>query len=186
MTELPEEIRGEIGPGEHALWWGRPRQGVVLRGSDVFTIPFSLMWCGFAIFWEMSVASSGTAPGFFVLWGIPFVAVGLYMVIGRFFVEAMQRSKTYYALTSDRVLIVSGVISRTIKSLSLNTLSDVTLTEGRGGNGSITFGPQSPFGSMFGGAPSWPGARQQSPRFDLIDNAKIVYEKIRSAQRTPK
>jgi len=184
MTELPEEIRGAIAPGEHALWWGRPRQGIVLRGSDVFTIPFSLLWCGFAIFWETGVASSGNAPGFFVLWGIPFVAVGIYMVIGRFFVESLQRSKTFYALTSDRILIVSGVLSRTIKSLALNTLSDVTLTEGHGGKGSITFGPQGPFGSGFGGASSWPGTQQQPPRFDLVDDAKTVYEQIRRAQRT--
>lgn len=186
MTALPEEIRAAMAPGERALWWGRPRQGVVLRGSDAFLIPFSLLWCGFAIFWEASVASSGKAPGFFVLWGMPFVAIGLYMVIGRFFAEALQRSRTYYALTPDRVLIVAGVFSRTIKSLSLDTLSDLTLTEGRGGKGSITFGPQSPFGSMFGAAPSWPGAQQQSPRFDLIDDARIVYERIRSAQRSSK
>jgi hypothetical protein len=98
----------------------------------------------------------------------------------------LQRSKTSYALTADRVLIVSGVFSRTIKSLSLNTLSDVTLNEGRNGKGSITFGPQSPLGSMFGGTSTWPGTQQQSPRFDLIDDAKIVYEKIRSAQRLPR
>ena len=184
MTELPEEISGALAPGEHALWWGRPRQGLVLRGSDLFTIPFSLMWCGFAIFWESSAAGSADAPGFMVLWGIPFVAVGLYMVIGRFFAEALQRSKTYYALTSDRVLIVSGVFSRTLKSLSLRTLSDITLTESRGGGGSITFGPQGPFASMFGGTSSWPGMQQQqSPRFDLIDDARAVHEQIRQAQR---
>ncbi len=186
MTEMPEEIRGAIAPGEHALWWGRPRQGVFLRGSDVYAIPFSLLWCGFAIFWETGVLSSGKTPGFFALWGLPFVAMGLYMVIGRFFAESVQRSKTYYALTADRVLIVSGVFSRTVKSLSLNTLSDVTLTEGRNGRGSITFGPQGPFGSMFGGTSSWPGGQQQSPRFDLIDDAKLVYEKIRNVQLTPR
>jgi hypothetical protein len=185
MTELPEEVRGALAPGEHALWWGRPRQGVVLRSSDVLAIPFSLLWCGFAIFWEKSAASSGNAPGFFVLWGVPFVAIGLYMVIGRFFAEALQRSKTYYALTSDRVLIVSGVFSRTIQSLALNTLSDVTLNESRSGQGSSTFGPRSPLGSVFGGMSSWPGGPHQSPRFDLIDDAKTVYEQIRRAQRAP-
>jgi len=186
MTEMPKEIRDAIAPGEHALWWGRPRQGVFLRGSDVVAIPFSLLWCGFAIFWETGVASSH-APGFFVLWGVPFVAVGVYMVIGRFFAEAWQRSRTHYALTSDRVLIVSGVFSREIKSLALDTLSDMTLAEGRDGKGSIMFGPQGPFGSGFAGRSSfWPAAQQQPPRFDSIDDAKAVYERIRGARRMPR
>lgn len=183
MTDLPEEIRGAMAPGEHVLWWAQPRRGLVLRASDVFAIPFSLMWCGFAVFWETSVASSDRAPTFFVLWGLPFVAVGVHMVLGRFFAEAWQRSKTYYALTSDRILIVSGIFSRTIKSLSLNALSDITLTEGRGGEGSITFGPQGPFGALFGGNSSWPGSPRQPPRFDSIPDARNVYERIRAAQR---
>jgi hypothetical protein len=187
MTELPTEIRDAMSPGEQALWWGRPRQGLVLRGSDVFLIPFSVLWCGFAIFWEAGVVGSDRAPGFFVLWGIPFVLVGVYMVIGRFFVEAWQRSRTRYALTPERVLIVSGIFARSVKSLPLDTLTDLTLIESRGRQGSITFGPQNPFASMFGGASSWPGSRQQqSPRFDLIDDAKGVYERINSARRARK
>jgi hypothetical protein len=185
MTELlPEEIRTAMSPGEQALWWGRPRQGIVLRGSDLYAIPFSLMWCGFAIFWEMGVLSSAKAPTFFALWGIPFVGYGLYLVIGRFFVEARQREMTFYALTSERVLIVSGVFTSTTKSLSLDTLTDITLTEsGSGGKGTITFGPQGAFASRFGGT-AWPGSRQQlPPSFDLVDEAKVVYERIRTAQR---
>ncbi|MTV38206.1 hypothetical protein GM676_11525 [Duganella radicis] len=181
MNELSEEVRRELLPGEQVLWSGRPRQGLVLRGSDALGIPFSLLWCGFAIFWEHSVVTSN-APAFFKLWGIPFVLVGLYMVIGRFFFEARQRARTFYAVTPERILIVSGVFSRQVKSLSLNTLCDVSLTEGRNGEGDITFGPQSPFPSFFGNS-GWPGARQQSPKFELVTGAKSVYEKIREAQR---
>jgi hypothetical protein len=176
----PEEVRRAISSRERVLWWGRPRQGLVLRASDALAIPFSLMWGGFAIFWEMSVVSSN-APLFFMLWGVPFVLVGIYMVIGRFFFEAQQRARTYYAVTSERIVIVSGVITRTVKSLSLNTLTDVSLSEYRNGVGTITFGGQGALPSWFGNS-GWPDS-QAGPRFELVPDAKSVYESIRDAQR---
>jgi hypothetical protein len=183
MNNAPQEILKELSGREAILWSGQPRQGVVLRASDAFMIPFSLLWCGFAIFWESSVLSAPKAPGFFAVWGVPFVAMGIYMVIGRFFVEARQRASTYYAVTPERVLIVSGIFSRAVKSLNLRTLTDISLSEAGSGEGTITFGPQSPFASPFG-MTSWPGASQQAgPKFDLIAGAKSVYDTIRNAQR---
>src|SRR5689334_15506842 len=129
MSNASQEILREMSGRESVLWSGQPRQGLVLRASDAFAIPFSLLWCGFAIFWESSVLSSPKAPVFFVLWGIPFVAIGVYFVIGRFFVEARQRASTFYAVTPERVLIVSGVFSRAVKSLNLKTLTDISLSE---------------------------------------------------------
>jgi len=184
MQAIPEEIRRELSPGEAPLSWGRPRQGVVVRGSDAFTIPFSVLWCGFAVFWEASVLRAPNAPVFFALWGIPFVLIGVYIVVGRFFVEARQRAHTYYAVTPERVIIVSGVFARKVKSLSLRTLSDLSLSESGSGEGTITFGAQHPMAAMFGGMRGWPGAAQHlGPTFDLIRDAKSVYEMIRSAQR---
>ena len=65
-----EELRREMSPGEHILWRGRPRPGVRFRASDALLIPFSLMWGGFAVFWE-AMAWTKNAPFFFRLWGHP-------------------------------------------------------------------------------------------------------------------
>lgn len=66
MTQIRDEISAELGVGEQILWQGQPRQGMFLRAADFFMIPFSLLWGGFAFFWEYSVISKG-APLFFCL-----------------------------------------------------------------------------------------------------------------------
>ena len=178
----PTSLEFSLDRGERQLWAGVPRQGIVFRGADVFMIPFSLLWGGFAIFWEISVIGTG-AGGFFMIWGIPFVLVGLYVTIGRFFVDARRRARTTYAVTSDRVIINSGIFSPTTKSLNLRTLTDITLQERPNGTGTITFGPTNPLTAMYAGT-SWPGI-PQTPSFEMIPEAKRVYDIVREAQMAP-
>ncbi len=180
---VDDRIKSALSANERVLWSGQPRQGVVIRGSDAAAIPFSLFWAGFAVFWELSVLESHASP-FFVLWGIPFVLMGIYLVIGRFFVDAKRRAHTFYAVTHERVLIVSGVFTRKVKSLSLRSLSELSLGEIKGDQGTIGFGGGSTSASMFGNFSGWPGmSAQLEPRFELISDAKAVFEVIREAQR---
>jgi hypothetical protein len=181
--DAQQEIARESEAGESLLWYGVPRQGVVFRPSDAFQIPFSLFWCGFAIFWETTVVTT-KAPFFFKLWGIPFVLMGLYIMVGRFFVDSMQRAKVAYGLTNRRAIIISGLRSRNVKSLPLKTLSDVTLSEKSDASGTIALGPASPFARYYGNG-AWPGnAAMMTPSFEMIDDAKSVYSTLRSAQST--
>lgn len=183
MEDTPEDVlRQELSPSERLLWAGRPPLGLRLQALDAFLIPFSLLWGGFAIFWEASVLVGG-APWFMGLWGIPFVLVGLYLIFGRFWVDARQRAATVYGITSERVVIISGVFSRKVKSLNIETLSDISLTERASGAGTITFGPIPPWFSRQIGA-GWPSpGLPEVPTFDLSGNAREVYEIIRRAQQ---
>jgi len=168
----------KLSSSENVLWSGRPRQGLMLRGADMMMIPFSLLWGGFAVYWEMSVIAAD-APLMFKLWGIPFILMGIHMVIGRFFIEAWQRSRTFYMITNERAIITSGLFQQRVKSIELRTLVEFALTEGRSGEGTISFGV-TPAGDMFSGLTSWPGVESQ-PRFDTVPDARNVYELIRSA-----
>ena len=181
MADLPDAVLlAELGPSERLLWAGKPRGGICFRGQDLLAVPFSLMWCGFAIFWETGVVKSG-APFFFRLWGIPFVAIGLYLVLGRFFVDAFVRSKTFYRVTNERVLIVTTVFSRQTRSIDLRTLGDVSVSRRSDESGTISFGSPQPFGQIFG--PGFSKSRFSPPVFDMVENVKNVYELIISTQK---
>jgi hypothetical protein len=144
-------------------------------------IPFSLVWGGFAIFWEVMVINSG-GPLFMKLWGIPFVLVGAYMMVGRFFVDARQRSKITYGVTSERVVIISDSFGRRVKSINLRTLSDITLDQKSDGSGTITFGSTDKSSWWNAGGLGGRRGRPAPPSFEMVQNVKKVYDIIREAQ----
>jgi len=191
--QTPDEaIKRHMQAQEELLWSGRPGQGIKFHGYDVFMIPFSLLWCGFALFWEVMAlgigrgSSESEAPFIvsliFPLFGLPFVLIGLYLVFGRFIVDAKQRAKTFYGVTNDRVIILSGLFSQKVKSLNIKTLSDITMHQKRDGSGTITLGPSNPF-NFWGGSFAWPGMRQTANQFEMIPKVVEVYNIITDAQK---
>lgn len=181
-------IQQELDSSERLLWAGRPKQGVIFRGYDIFMVPFSLLWGGFAIFWEIMALQipsdkAGAVSIVFPLFGIPFVLIGLYLIFGRFLYDAKRREKTFYGLTDQRAIIVSGLFSKGVKSLNLKTMSDVSLSERAGGYGTIVFGQENPMMSHFMGG-GFLGAGTTTPKFELIENAKQAYSQLREQQKT--
>jgi hypothetical protein len=177
---LQQELRAQIEPGERLLWSGYPRQGVILRAQDLFMVPFSLMWGGFAMFWEYSVIQAD-GPLIMKLWGIPFVLVGLWLIFGRFFTDAWLRGRTVYGVTNRRVLIISGFARRQVRSLQLLGLAELNNSENADGSGTITFGA----GPAFNAVRGWPMSNQyMTPAFEGIPNVRDVLQTIRNAQRS--
>src|SRR5436190_24226654 len=98
--DIENELRPHLSSDEKLIWTGKPRTGVLFRSSDAFLIPFSLLWCGFAVFWETMVLSTGFAFPF-ALVGIPFVLIALYITVGRFFIDVKRRANTVYGITAN-------------------------------------------------------------------------------------
>ena len=180
--ETSQIIRNELSQGESLIWSGRPRQGFVLRKADLFLIPFSILWVGFAFFWEYQAFTSD-APLFFLIFGGFFVIYGLFFVFGRFISDILKRKGTFYGVSTDRVIILSVTPTRKLQSLNLDTLNDITLSMKQDGSGDILFGPQNPMASRMKGI-SWPGMPNlHMPMFELIENAGFVYQEIRDEQK---
>ncbi len=53
-----EAFQPELLKDEKILWSGQPETKVLFTRADVFLAPFSVLWGGFAIFWEVSVLRS--------------------------------------------------------------------------------------------------------------------------------
>ena len=154
----------------------------MFRTSDILLIPFSLLWGGFAMFWEWTVMRIG-APFEFRLFGAPFVIIGLYIVFGRFLVDAYQRRRTAYGVSDRRAVIVTQILQRRTRSLLFGNLGEIELTEGRGGRGTLTCGRDALSGARGFAMRGWPGAGALAPSFECIDGAPEVLRIIRTAQR---
>jgi len=155
---------------ETVYWVGQPSSKWLFNRTDILLIPYSLMWGGFALFWEASVLTSG-APFFFILWGIPFVIVGQYMIWGRFIHRYIQRGQTWYAITQKRILIKRGA---KLESYFLDNLPMIRI-DGR----TILFGEEQKLWSRTNRKSAIPPVDPSSALVS-IDNAPEVYQLITS------
>jgi hypothetical protein len=179
----PDGVIGDVlEAGERLLWSGGPQSGLMLRAGDIFLIPFSLIWGGFAIFWESMVIRQGASLEF-PIFGSFFVVAGLYLIFGRFLTDAFQRRRTAYAVTDRRIVIVTQAWQRRIRSLILANLGEIELAKGRGGRGTITFGRDASSAARGYSPRGWPGSGALAPAFEGIEGAADVMGIIRDAQR---
>jgi hypothetical protein len=176
-------VTPEFDRDETPHWTGQPRQGLYLRGSDAFAIPFSLVFLGFALFWTFG-AMRGRAPlPIMKFAGVPFVLLGLYFAIGRFFHERWRRSNTFYAVTDKRIVIVEQLFSRTVTSVALHTLPEVSLMNHRDGTATIRLGKALVARDWLGFTPNREHEQLAANTLERIPDGRPVYELIRRLQK---
>jgi hypothetical protein len=174
---LIAELEPELLPGERILWTGRPGKGILFRSPDWLMVPFSFFWLGGVLSFS-GIDLSNKDPSTFDFFMVPFYVAGFYMTVGRFIVDILQRANTTYGMTNDRILIRSGVFSKTTNSIHINALYDTSIKEQNDKRGTIIFGPSDYSRMVF--RSTWNTSEMQIPAFEMIDNVKAVYQLIES------
>ena len=179
-----QHLQQELNNDESVLWAGKPNTRVIFHPSDWYMIPFSLLWGGFAIFWELGVTGGfgsnqdHSAPWFFMLWGVPFVLIGQYFIWGRFFYSAWKKTRLIYAVTNRRVLVLALAPGRKVISSFIGSIPAIDKEVRSDGIGTLKFGTISaPWGNNRNGNFSMDGLYLGAgvPVFVDVDDANSVY-----------
>ena len=139
--------QSELQSGESLYWTGTAdpaRSALSALPAALFGIPFA----GFALFW-MSTAFHATNAmhkssnnaftksfSVFPLFGLPFLLIGLGIVLAPLWAYLNGRS-TVYAVTNQRVMVITGGNSRSVKSYTPADIIGVEHRERPDGSGDI-------------------------------------------------
>ncbi|HWC11484.1 MAG TPA: hypothetical protein VG455_09700, partial [Acidimicrobiales bacterium] len=80
-------------------------------------------------------------------WGIPFVAMGLYFIFGRFVYKRRMKLRTAYGVTTDRAIVAVGDFSLTEMPIKQVATSQHRSRDGR--HVSVTFETPGALGEAF-------------------------------------
>lgn len=144
---LVQSLHRELATGERIVWSGMPRASLLTAGLGIWL--FAIPWTAFALFWEaiaLSLWFTGISAkgafewGFaivFPLFGLPFVAIGLWMLWKP--IAAMRNAgSTVYALTDRRLIRVVEGRTRTVDSVMIDGTGPIERRERRDGTGDLS------------------------------------------------
>ncbi len=181
---------GLLEPGEEILWQGQPDTRMDWRDLfGPFTI-FGVIFIGFSIFWVAMARSMTGDEGFplslFPLFGLPFFAIGLYLLIGHVIADAYFRQNTFYTLTDRTAFIATnGFGKRRLKSYPIAEMPFLELEDGWTGH--VLFWEEVSTRSSRGPAATGHRRRpvtatRRSIGFRHIPEARAVYKMLRDAR----
>lgn len=187
MPGAYELVRPHLSAGEQLLWAGQPRQGFVLRWIDAGLIPLSLVAAAipaYGAYQLLGDAPSYSSPTMVVMGTVTAVtlAIGLYLLIGRFLADRYYRSKLAYGVTNRRIIILRDVFGTEVVEFPLSTLRHLRLEEQRSGRGTFYLTAEE-VRLTSNGLDVWHPVIGRSPQLFEIEEPRKVLGIIRRASR---
>ena len=158
-------LQPEMRPHERLIWADRPVRGTAPRlvGRRLLlglaVTGFACAWIGAA--WLITGAIAGRegelTVRLFPLFGVPFVLLGLAILVSAAFIPARLRS-TVYGLSNERIVLLAGSPRHSVRSLDLATVSGTERRERADGSGDLMLfagragreGARAPLLALFG------------------------------------
>lgn len=117
--------------GEEVLWQGRPddRIRLVLRGWDIWLLPLAFGIAGVGAMLLILSASGGAAD--LLPQSVLIVLAGLYLGLGRAWLDARRRARMRYAVTTVRILRANERSGRLVSADPITPSLAIDLIPGR-------------------------------------------------------
>lgn len=168
---------GLLDPDEKIVWQGQPDAKFRLRGRNIALSLFGIVFLGSSLaFMVVAVASTSAQGGpmglMFLLFGLPFVLVGLYLVVGIHWADMAGRRKTHYTLTNKHAFIATALFVKRLKSYPIG--ADTALELRPGSPGSVMFAEEIVRNNN--------STTRRAIGFELIPDAQEVYALMRDVQ----
>ena len=184
MNSLPE-LKKLLNANEAVLWSGKPVKKA-FKISGLVSIPFGLIFVAFSIFIMWTMTSTG-APGFTILFVLPFFLAGFGIAFGPALFQLLRYRNTEYMITDKRIITQTGAIGLDTRFVDLEKIQEVYVQIGLMdrlfGTGTLFamtagfsgFAPRSGYGYRYGGfygnRPSFTGLREPYKVQKLLQEA---------------
>jgi hypothetical protein len=129
-------FQGELLEDEKILWIGKPDTKFILEKGDIFLALLGLLCAGCGLFVLNSFITLGYISIFI---GIFFVLVGLYLLFGRYHNNNYEKKRTFYAVTNQRVLIITYIFTKNVIAKFINQIPVLIKNVRKDGIGTIQF-----------------------------------------------
>ena len=182
---MPSQFEKYLTNDENILWQGQPNKYFFSINFIISNTILSLIALLFFIFWNLIVYSTNT-PTLFKLVGVLFLIGAFSNLFLVYFFHIFRRSKTYYAITEQRIFVEYWFLGRRIKSFQIKSLPEPIFRNHSNYISTILINYEKPWAFRIFTRfieYSW---RDQFRRLEYISNAPKVFELLMERRNSSK